>query len=1116
MKPSVRYLFCASLLLAIVCAESLAQGTAQISGTVADSTGARLPGVEVTATQTATSQVRTVVSNETGSYVLPSLPTGPYRLEASLPGFRSFAQTGLVLEVNSNPVINITLQVGQVTETVEVQANAALVETRSVGVGQIMETERILELPLNGRNVTELITLSGAAVQTGSSSGRSIQGQQDIRVAGGLSGSVGYTLDGALHTNRYDNLSLPLPFPDALQEFKVETSALSASQGQSSGAQVNAVTKSGTNQFHGDAFEFLRNDLFNARQYYATTNSTLKRHQFGGTLGGPIVHNKLFFFGGYQGTRTRSDPSDNRGFVPTPAMLAGDFTRVTAASCAAGRAITLNERFADGMPTGFVGNRINPALFSAIALNVVGRLPPAQDECGLVTYGTPNITDEKQIVGKGDWLVNPIHSVMGRVLLQNFKQPIPYTLSPDNILTVGTAGRNDWAKSFAVGDTWLISPTTVVSGRLAVNYTTIFRRGAEFFDMAEMGVKGFYTGYYPKYSVVNVTSGFSLGAGTQNNTTINTFTTSINIDASLSRSTHQIGLGGAVAYWDSNNHGNVFSPGIFTFSGTHTNLGLADFLLGRMSTFRQATPNLNPTQKTYTALYVTDSWRLNQRWTLNYGLRWEPDLPEILKEGTVQNFSEARRTAGIRSTVYKNAPFGFYYPGDPGHPGKRGREINWWTFAPRLGFAWDVNGDGRTSVRASAGIGYDYPNVQMHLWTTISPPWGLDVTLQNPLLEDPWANYSGGSPFPAVFDENARFVTFGGFTTMPYDLDPSQAQSWNLSVQRQLGKDFLVSASYLGNHIVHMLMTAPLNPAIYFPGNADAIGICRAEGYTFRTTASSVCSSVNNTNDRRILSLIDFQQTGTWVGNLAEYQSVGTAGYHGLLLDLRKRATRGLTVSSNYTWSHCLASDQDTLNGSLYDSASTYIYLNNRNRGQSNCSSDRRHVLNLTAVAETPRFENDTLRMIASGWRLAPIYRIRSGSWMSITAGANLDRARNGTAVANQPADQVLPYVYGDRSGRPDSIWLNRDAFAQPALGTIGNINPRNVLGPKNWQFDVALSRTFQVREDQRIEARAEAYNVTNSFRPQNPNTAQNNQFFGQIRSAQDTRILQFALKYVF
>ncbi|MBI2150379.1 MAG: hypothetical protein HYU27_07220 [Acidobacteria bacterium] len=224
---------------------------------------------------------------------------------------------------------------------------------------------------------------------------------------------------------------------------------------------------------------------------------------------------------------------------------------------------------------------------------------------------------------------------------------------------------------------------------------------------------------------------------------------------------------------------------------------------------------------------------------------------------------------------------------------ERGREINWWTFAPRLGFAWDVHGDGKTSVRASAGMGYDYLNIQAHLWTSISPPFNYDVTVNNPRYDDPWATYPGGHPFPAVYDTNANFTSFGGITAMPYHLDPSQSQNWNLSIQRQLGNDFVVSASYLGNHVVHMLITAPLNPAIYFPGVADANGNCFAQGYTFTTTRGAVCSTTTNTNSRRILSLVDFQRTGRFVGALAEYQSAGKLSYNGMLLDVRKRAGRG-------------------------------------------------------------------------------------------------------------------------------------------------------------------------------------------------------------------------------
>jgi hypothetical protein len=1133
--------------LFLACATVWAQGTAQISGTVSDPSGARLPGAEITATQTATGVTRSVISNESGLYVLPSLATGPYKLEVALPGFRTFVQTGIVLEVNASPVVNVSLEVGQVTETVEVQANAALVETQNTGVGQVMETKQILELPLNGRNVTDLITLSGAAtVPPDGSSSRSLSGQQNIRVAGGLSGSVRYALDGALHTNPYDNLSLPLPFPDALQEFKVETSALTASQGGASGAQANAVTKSGTNQFHGDLFEFLRNDLFNATPYFAAVDekgekkpSTLKRNQFGGTVGGPILPNKVFFFAGFQGTTLRTDPASNESFVPTAAMLAGDFSTVMSPACGRGTTPLRATDLADGTPTGFVNNRIDPSLFNPVALNLTKLLPKPQDDCGRIIWGNPTHQNETQTLGKVDWQLNPQHSIMGRVLFTTLDKPVPFdNFSPDNILTVATGGRTEWASSYAIGDTWLISPRTVAAIRLAANYTDIHRLGANMFNMAELGVKGLYTGYQPDYSTTNVTNGFNLGGGTENESRLKTFSTSLNADVTLTRGTHQISTGGSVFFWDSNSLGNVFSMGVFTFNGTRTGFGPADFLLGKLSQFRQASPNFNRVKKYLPALYINDSWKVSRRLTLNYGVRWEPDLPEILKESSVQNYSDERRVAGIRSSVYTKAPPGFYYNGDPGYPGKRGREMNVWTFAPRLGFAWDVTGNGSTSLRGSGGIAYDYLNIQAHLWTSISPPFNYDVTVNNPRYDDPWNTGSAvglynGSPFPAQYGKDAPFTSFGGMTVMPYQLDPSQTQNWNVSIQRQFGSDFVASASYLGSHVNHMLVTAPLNPAIFFPGNADATGNCFARGYTFNAgSANAVCSSTTNTNARRILSLIDPQNTGRFVGAMAEYQSVGKLSYNGLLLDLRKRASRGLTLSANYTWSHCLASDQDTLNGNLYDSLNTYIFVDDRDRGITNCTSDRRHVINLTGVAEMPRFANNTLRLIASGWQLAPIYRISSGSWLSITSGPNADTARNGTAPSSQPALQVLGSAYGDQSGRPLTNWINKDAFRQPDIGTLGNVLPRTVRGPKQWSFDLALSRAFQFKETQRVEFRAEAYNVTNSFRPGcsldatgapqagcpggGVQSAQNNQFFGQLRYAREPRIMQFALKYVF
>src|SRR5436309_3430262 len=331
MRGSCTALFIGLLVSVMTCGAVWAPATAQISGAVQDQSGAVLPGVEVTATQTQPGIARMTVTNETGNYALPNLPLGPYKLEAALPGFRTFIQTGIVLAVNANPTINIALQVGQVSEQVEVQANAGLVETRNLSVGNIMETARILDLPLDGRNAQELLLLGGGATQVAPAAGQVFPGRLLISSAGRLETSTDYTLDGIRHVDTYDGFPLPLPFPDALAEFKTEIGGISANQGQ--GAQVSAVTKSGTNDFHGDLSEFVRIDLFNARPSFAVKGNSLKRNQFGGTLGGAIIENKLFFFGAYQGTTLRQDPADQRAFVPTAAMLAGDFTAYTSPVC---------------------------------------------------------------------------------------------------------------------------------------------------------------------------------------------------------------------------------------------------------------------------------------------------------------------------------------------------------------------------------------------------------------------------------------------------------------------------------------------------------------------------------------------------------------------------------------------------------------------------------------------------------------------------------------------------------------------------------------------------------------------------------------------------------------
>src|SRR2546427_254621 len=461
--------FIGVLALVVSSGDVWAQATAQIAGTVQDSSGALLPGTELTATQTQTGISRMTVTNETGSYVLPNLPLGPYKLEAALPGFRSFVQTGIVLQVNSKPTINIVLQVGQLSEQVEVQANSALVETRSLSVGQVMETARIRALPLHGRNAQELILLQGGAAQL-MTNGQTFPGRLLIASAGSLGTSTEYTLDGIRHVDVWDGFPMPLPFPDALAEFKTEIGGMGASQGR--GSQVSSVTKSGTNQFHGDLFEFVRNDLFNARSYFATKGSTLKRNQFGGTVGGPVLRNKLFFFGGYQGTTLRQDPADTRSFVPTAAMLAGDFTAYASPTCNVNRQVTLRAPF--------VNNRIDPALFSPAAVKIAAHLPKTDNPCGELIYGLKTNENQKQFVTKIDYQASGKHSLFGRYLYAAYDRPSSFDFTPSNVLTAN-GSQVSRAHAFTFGSTYLLSSTTVSAFRFSFSQERKWTYADQFF-----------------------------------------------------------------------------------------------------------------------------------------------------------------------------------------------------------------------------------------------------------------------------------------------------------------------------------------------------------------------------------------------------------------------------------------------------------------------------------------------------------------------------------------------------------------------------------------------------------------------------------------------------------
>ena len=1056
-------------LLAANTAWAQAVAGSQVSGVVKDSSGAVLPGVEVTITKTDTGTLRTVVTGVNGAYVFPNLPVGPYTLKVVLQGFNTYVQEGIVLQVNTNPTIDVELKVGNVGELVTVAANAATIETRSTGVGQVIDNQQITEIPLNGRQATELIFLSGLATSApaGDLNTNKNYPTVTISVAGGQANGITYIMDGGTHNDPFNNLNLPTPFPDALQEFKVETSSLPARYGHHAASAVNLVTKSGTNTFHGDVFDFVRNYRANARNFFAPQRDSLKRNQFGGTIGGPVLRDKLFFFGGYQGRIEKSNPPETVSFVPTAAMLAGDFTAVAGPACGAR---TLSPA------AGFVNNTINPSLFSPIALKFLEHVPVSTDPCGRLQYGIPTDNTEHQTLSRVDYTVNRSHTVFGRYMYAVYDNPGTY--DGKNALTLSRTSQNNQVHSLVSGHNWVLSPTMLNAIHVTWNRTVNDRPLPLYFSPADLGAAVYSP--QPGYMGVSVTNGFNIGVGATNPGYFNSDSIQLANDMDLVRGRHQFSFGGNWIRTKIETLNNRPTNGQFTFSGQTTGLGLADFMLGRVSNFLQGNPVYDFDENDYIGAYVQDEWRIRSNLTVNAGLRWEPYLAIKNSLDYVSNFDEARFDAGVRSTVYPQAPPGLLFPGDTGFPGSAAMRNKLDQFAPRAGVVWQVNE--KTALRGGWGRFYDTPHLFFNTRFANNPPWGAQITLTSPAggFANPYLTYAGGNPFPALATgwQTQPFPTAGVYVNSPLDTEPTSLQQWNLGAQRQVGP-WLLTASYLGNHSSHLWRATELNYAVYSPG---------------ATTAT--------TNARRRLVLKN-PATGAFYGTLAQLDDSGRSNYHGMLLSAQKRFSKGFSALTNYTLSKCMSDPATT-----EITGPTIVNPANPDLDYWYCDSDRRHVLNISLVALTPSFANAATNAILGGWQIAPLLRWQSGSRFTVTTG--VDNALSG--MGGQRAVQVMDNVFGDGSV---NNYLNRAAFTSPDPGTYSTLKPNAFVGPSQFQNDLAITRTFRLAGNQ-FQFRWEVFNVLNTPSFNNPTNGLNSTNFGQILSAGQPRIMQFALKFNF
>ncbi|MBV8841863.1 MAG: carboxypeptidase regulatory-like domain-containing protein [Bryobacterales bacterium] len=1118
-----------SLLFLLAACSTLLQAqtsTAQIKGTITDGSGAAISGASIKATQTATGAVRTVESGIDGGYVLANLAIGPYTLEVTKEGFSRFLQSGIVLEVDSNPTVDIPLKVGSVNEQITVEAQAGQVETQSTAIGNVVDNQRVVEMPLNGRNPIELVLLNGMATLPGNGAINNVRNYPTIviSVAGGQGGnSAAYSLDGALYEDPYNNLTLPLPFPDALQEFKVETSALPAQYGYHSGAAVNAVTKSGTNEFHGDLFEFLRNGDLNARDFFAAKRDTLKRNQFGGVIGGPIKRDKLFFFAGIQHTSQRSDPTALTAFVPTADMLAGDFTAVASSACTGGKPVQLSSA------AGFVNNQISPTLLNPVALNISKTIPLSSNPCGRTLFGYDAGLDETLGVVRVDFQHTVKNTIFGRYSVGSLNNHSTY--DGKNPLSINNYGVNDLNYQVAIGDTYLISTNIVSSLRLSASRTNVVKLDDNYKSLAEFGAN--YTplgGHVIFLTVAGVGGGFAIGSTAavpgQAHTGANP---SISEDISWVKGAHQIQFGGNIYKRIMNYWSDVNAVGGVTFNGTVTGLALADFLTGNAVSFSQGTRYGMYLYQYYASLYAQDSWKISRRLSLNYGVRWEPYLSNQNKYAQLDHFSPSLYAQGFQSSVFSSAPVGLAFSGDSQYNCGTGYNCNTWAkFFPRAGLVWDPAGDGKTSIRMSYGTFGDRLHLFFPNQMGFGPPFGSNVGLSNVNLTDPWASYPGGNPVPRLAACNpvghashtCAFPTAGQYVTFNLsDYHPMYVHSWNLSVQRQVG-NWLFSANYLGNSSIHLGTSEPMNPAVFLGLGPCTLMVANSAGQVVPTNYST-CSTTANQNQRRVFYLQN-PLAGQYYAGIGAYDPGGTGSYNGLYLSANKRLSHGIVATANYTWSHCISDiyDQQTGAGGVSPL--------NRRLGRSNCTgSDQRQLFTLNMVAQTPRFSSRALRIIASDWQVAPILQVRSAQFFTIVPGT--DRAL--TTAPAQTGNLLDPNgLYP--AGQNINNWISKAAVGLPALGTYGNLGQNNIKGPGIIQWNMAVSRTFVLRERKTLQVRAEAFNVPNLLNPAAPGAGSSpgtnslsSPTFGQILGdisgnngldAGDPRIIQLAMKFVF
>jgi hypothetical protein len=1075
-------------LLAMLCLGALVAygqtGQGKISGTVMDPTGAVVAGATVTATNTDTGLEREAATADAGGYVIPNLPVGQYKLTAKHAGFASETRTSIVLATDQTLSVDFTLKLGDVSQSVEVSASAEMLATTNGVLSQVVNERAIAELPLNGREPSALVNIAPGAIsgqqttvfpaETGCCAWPVATGAS---VNGGRMSSAVYLLDGGLNMDSYTYVPAPFPNPDATGEFRVATNNYDVRYGNASSAVVNIVTKSGSNVWHGNVFEFLRNDKLNAADFFSHEVDTLKRNQFGGSVGGRIIRDKLFVFGNIQGTIDRTTSFTNSAFVPTDAELNGDFSALLP------DVQLINADTGQPYPSNF----IDPSTFSPVTLKLEESIPKSTSPDGFVLFpGVPNNNSFREFTTRVDYYPSSKHQVSFRTFYDDYKQA--GFDGGGNVLAASSELATRF-QSHTGSWTWTVSP----------NFTNHFVASYSHMKVdsiaAPIGADGkpvcwpcYGTNVadYPQFppAIIGMYVGGDFGHWGNSNSDPR-WNAQLSDSVNWVKGRHLITAGVDIVRQDLTEETDWLARPIVGFAGSVSGSAIADFLQGRADYYQQAGGEQMHVHGNLVGGYVGDTFRLRPNLTLDLGLRWEPFFPPTISHGRATLFRP-----GMQSRRYPNAPVGLVFPGDPGVPnGLFSNELQ--NLEPRLGIAWQPKMVPNTSIRAGFGI-FVNPNILTDYAHSVDgAPFSPAFQLRpgpgvGPYVDiaDPFATVAGTggvSPFPpyacvsCVPESSVQFalpVTVLGDFRDDYTL--AKHLAWNLSIEHQFGTNLLVRAAYIGRESFHEASVWESNPGFFAADGARLL----YPNYT----------------------------------SITSYTSWGTASYHAFQATVEKRFSHGLQFTSNYTFSKAI--DAGSLSTNAYQGAAGDPFDWRWNRGLSDLNFP--NIWSNQWVYQTPGL--DRFGRLASAvfgnWEFSGIWQLTSGTPFSIVGGFgnNNSLAQIGGDRADL-AGQSLNVHQGSKSQWIQQ-YFNPAAFQPNAAGTFGN-SPRNILaGPGKNNTDLAFTKNVPFKERYRVQFRWEMFNALNRTAFGLPGNDPTGGGYGEIFStARPARVMQIGLK---